>query len=153
MIEENDLFWQAFKEWEREVLSPYCLNECERPCCDLSRLKMSMRKKNLIALLGFEPVDLYPFKTDKEGLFTYNEGFCPQFDSAMRRCNIYDHPDRPTACKRYPFIINLNPAPGEKGYITLHKFCHFNSSEKIHSLDPLSEKYQVDVFLFGGRLR
>lgn len=145
----KDPFWEPFQQWKREVLSPYCLNGCQTSCCDLTDKKIVLDKKGLVALLGFKPDDLTPFETDKEGRYTYDEGFCPRYDLASRSCRIPDHPGRPSACEKYPiFDMDLKRIPSEDRWVAINPLCDFSQSEQLESLQELGRQYEVDVFVF-----
>ncbi len=136
-------FLQALEEWKEENLSPYCLNQCQRTCCDLSPA-VYVKKRTLITLLGYEPEDLSKYSAHPlEDAFML-KGLCPQYDPETKRCQIRDR--RPDFCRLYPFEIQFISDKIVNGWLILDKRCQFSHDEKeIDKLIKFSAGYGMVV--------
>jgi len=97
-------FREEFAEWKEVYLSPFCLEQCTKTCCDLSQISIDLNEQELARLMGREPSNPLEFQTSPMH-YTYKD-ICPQYNPEDRKCQI--HENRPRACRNYPFHIKLS---------------------------------------------
>lgn len=117
---EPEQFRTEFKQWKEEHLNPYCKDQCQTNCCDLSKSTIELLPDELVRVFddnhGYRQVGPYAFKFD---------GLCPQYDPEKKICKIYDQ--RPHACRNFPFKINFT----DPITIDIDTYCEFSKQDKL----------------------
>jgi Fe-S-cluster containining protein len=107
-LEEQDAQWETFlgalEEFKSEEFPSFCLQECPKTCCDLSRIELRCDLKELQGLMGkdLNREIAAPYEI-AEGVYRFAEGLCPNYQSHTRRCNIWNQAQRPKICGEFPF--------------------------------------------------
>ncbi len=83
--------------------------------------------EELFAVLGYQPINLADYTTNVLDVYKITKGICPQYEEDTRRCKIYEHPHRPEACRRYPFVTRNGS--GERG-IGVRASCEFTRTRE-----------------------
>ncbi|MCK4589521.1 MAG: YkgJ family cysteine cluster protein [Nanoarchaeota archaeon] len=138
-MNKEEEFLKALEEWKDKTLSPYCLDECTKFCCNLESIPLI--EEELIRVLGKEPEDFSSHQhPDNPEIFIF-KGICPQYEKETRQCQIRD--ERPKACRNYPFVVQFF---GDLGLVGVTEGCqYFNSFERLKQLEEQFAQYSVTV--------
>lgn len=115
-------FEADFEKWKLDFFGNYCMSKCDRTCCDMKNVSLSVNQKELEWIFGKK---ISPEDFKRTGIrkirpnCTYSietKDFCRKFDSHTRKCTGYDR--RPASCREFPFFV-------EKDAIVIKNGCKF----------------------------
>lgn len=102
-------FERDFEKWKVEYLAEYCMSKCDKTCCDMHNVSLSVNENELIMIYG-EKILPEHFKVNgikpihASGMYSIEtKTYCRHFDESTRKCLIYDK--RPMSCRTYPFFV------------------------------------------------
>lgn len=132
-------FEADFEKWKTEYFGAFCFTQCEKTCCDMGNVSLSVNAKELEKVFG-EKIDPKNFKemgiktAAAKGMYSIEtKCFCRQFDTAARKCLIYDR--RPISCREYPLLA-------EKDAVIIKSGCSLNKGgEAFKKLAGIAGKY------------
>jgi len=151
---ESKTFEAELQEWMKDILNPYCLNECKISCCDcegavqidkgyehLFKTYKLTGKEAPIKKQDFKGPHL--FKNKDNGVWYFTGGTCPNYDSKNKKCLIHNQYPR---CALYPLVKIGKP---QEVYMlvsicSLHKLG--DNQEPLKSLIQLCKKYGFKLF-------
>ena len=118
-------FEADFEKWKQEHFGNYCMTKCDRTCCDMRNVSLSVNEKELMWIFG-EKINPEIFKqmgvktAGPKGMYSIEtKDYCRKFDS--RTCKCLDYNRRPLSCRDFPFLVERdavvikNGCPLDKG--------------------------------------
>ncbi len=151
----------------RSELSPYCLNNCNSSCCDLTGtdiMGIIVTKKELKAMVGdiFERIKLIREKyivRKEQGLYRLQYIACPSYDSGTKKCLIHNNPIRPNACSEFPIFFFEPEENGKKPEVNMDGRCQYIRQnwhtivDKWESENPeLHDEIDIRMIAFFGTI-
>ncbi|MFC1696959.1 hypothetical protein ACFL1H_01385 [Nanoarchaeota archaeon] len=154
--------------FKKEILSPFCIDECTTPCCDMIDKNITVIKSQF-QLLFDKQINNYMFNiinffcdedstleyltnrkinqlrnkrkliSQNEQLFLLKDMLCPRYNLKTKECSIYYNNLRPQACEKFP-INNSGKI------ITLDTKCQYvrnNYDEITELLKPIECKIKI----------
>jgi Fe-S-cluster containining protein len=107
---------EYISKYNTEKLSDYCLNSCEKPCCEFSeKWPLSIQEKELPLLFSLDQIvefELAGKLTDDDNYRDakfFTGGNCPHYESESHKCTKHNK-KRPKVCSEYP--INYSRKKG-----------------------------------------
>jgi Fe-S-cluster containining protein len=108
---------QAIEAWRRDVLNPYCLEQCEaKSCCTKFHLT-GLTEKQIRVITGKRNQSLIKdMKSNGEIVeiaadspsvrkYKFIEGPCPGLILLTGKCSVYDRPLKPEICREFPLAV------------------------------------------------
>lgn len=145
-------FEKELQEWMNNTLNPYCLKECKISCCScegavqidkgyehLFQTYKTTGKKVEVRKQNFKGPHL--FKSKYNGLWYFEGGACPNYDSKSKKCLIHGQYPR---CSMYPIVKSE-----KKGEYLLFSICSLHKmkedEEPLKSLINLCKKHGLKL--------
>lgn len=134
-------------DFMRNVLSPYCLNECTSSCCEFyGDISLGLNDPEFQYFFGkenwdekwIELNDRGQIKRTRLGENLLKNMTCPMYDPASKRCTIHESSLRPRGCREFPLSIDY-----AIGDVTLDARCPYiarNWEELIPEFRPLVQR-------------
>jgi hypothetical protein len=148
-FEEEEKKWgeflKRFEAWKIYDFSGFCLNTCDKHCCDLSHMELLLTLEELGVILGQDPPAPSLYKTWKKDVYCWHEGYCPQYEPDRYFCRIWNDPRRPAMCKEYPFGASHDDMFREKD-LYVSPACVFKPGLALWAeLENLAKEFGVQV--------
>jgi Fe-S-cluster containining protein len=131
-----------FEKWKQECFGNYCITKCEKTCCDMRNVSLSVNKVELMRIydgkISPENFTEMGIKTaGSKGMYSIeSKDFCRKFDSHTRMCLMYDR--RSLSCRAYPFLV-------EKDSVLIKSGCSLTKG------DPEYKKL-IEIASFYGKV-
>ncbi len=106
------------KEWQKEYLSPFCLEECVESCCCREKTAIFMTEKQFRKAYGIKAGEEIPqsknyflagWRKDDTPEYavsihpTEQQPHCQAYNPETRICNLEN--DKPKGCRSYPILL------------------------------------------------
>lgn len=141
-------FEADFEKWKTEYFGEFCFTQCEKTCCDMGNVSLSVNAKELETVFGGKivPEDFKEIgiKTDARDMYSIEtKCFCKQFDETTRKCLIYER--RPASCRAYPLLE-------EKDAVIIKSGCSLNKGgEAFKKLASIASRYGKVIVKRAGK--
>lgn len=119
-------FEADFEKWKQGHFGNYCMTKCDRTCCDMRNVSLSVNEKELTWIFG-EKIRPENFKqtgiktAGSKGMYSIEtKDYCRKFDS--QTCKCIDYTRRPLSCRDFPFLV-------EKDAVVIKNGCPLDKGE------------------------
>jgi Fe-S-cluster containining protein len=149
---------QELKEWQREYLSPFCLDECLDTCCCREETRILMTEEQLRKTYGIKAGKRIPlnenyyldgYKKDNSALYwvaihpAAEHPHCPAYNPETKTCLLED--DKPAGCRNFPLWI-------ESPLIYLSKKCDIVRTDNavVRRLEKIAKENSHKIRLISS---
>lgn len=146
---------EEIEEWQEEVLSLYCLNECSSSCCANSWMNVVMNSSQVRELYCLDPKEELPQEDLTTIVTCRNEilyrvhvrgEYCRGYDPETKRCKIQHN--KPSVCKQAPIFIK----PGKVIFSTICELSQKRNSSEFQTLIDICNSYNFPVYVSGKKI-
>lgn len=131
-------FETDFEKWKVEYFGEYCMTKCDKTCCDMRNVSLSVNRNELMKIFD-EKINPDNFKemgiktANSKGFYSIeSKCFCRKFDNNTRKCLIYD--SRSLSCREYPFLVEKDAVLIKSGCSLTKGGLEFKKLAEIASL-------------------